>query len=102
MWPLSEHMVLPDYLYRSNQLSALFGYEALLGQWCETNMYSRRFLLGCALLRQHQAHKACERFMEASHGVAREPYILEALQGDNISLDRAQAVYYLKVGVFYV
>lgn len=104
IWPITNHFIFPEFLLSSCQHLLVQEYVRLLSKWCESNLCSRKFLLGSALLDMGESHKAVDLLVDASVGLRteqrgrREPF-LEAIVGtsEECSENRLLVTYLLKV-----
>lgn len=103
MWPSSYLFVFPEFLLTSCQYLLVEQYVRLLKPWCDSNGYSREFLLGSVLLDMGEPEKACDNFLLAANGVSTETFLANHLAQPNYEdeLEPTQehrlVLYYLKV-----
>lgn len=98
IWPISDHFVFPEFLLASCQHLLVQEYVRLSSKWCESNIRSRKFLLGSALLDMGEAHKALELFVEASNELRNEAFMNRQIGAfEESSESRLLVTYYLKV-----
>lgn len=102
IWPISDHFIFPEFLLSSCQHLLVQEYVRLVSQWCESNICSRKFLQGSALLDMGEAHKALDLLLAASVGLRsdrRERYLVNkiAASTDEISENGLLVAYLLKI-----
>ncbi|KAJ1526649.1 hypothetical protein ONE63_008234 [Megalurothrips usitatus] len=105
IWPISDHIIFLEFLLSSCQHLLVQEYVRLLSRWCESNICSRKFLLGSALLDMGESHKALDLFIDASAGLKtehrdrREIFLETKILGSSESSSESRAVvtYLLKV-----
>lgn len=82
IWSITSDFNFGEWLLSTCQHVLIADYIRLLNNWCESNLYSRQFILAVSLLDCGEVAKAYDLFLQAAKGVVEEQFLAEKILGD--------------------
>lgn len=83
IWSISSEFNFGEWLFSTGQHVLIEDYVRLSNNWCESNLYSRQFMLAVTLLDSGNISKAFDLFLQAAKGVVEDQFLTSKILGDS-------------------